>query len=83
LYPHFISGRPLLEQAYNMASEAHGAMVRKGDGSPYLNHPVRVAAALWRCQLDEAVVAAGFLHDIVEDTPTPLSLTYKSVSVRM
>jgi (p)ppGpp synthase/HD superfamily hydrolase len=79
LYPHFIRGHALLEEAYTMAYEAHAQMLRKVDGNPFINHPLRVGAALWRCGLDEAVVAAGFLHDTVEDTP----LTIEEVCVRM
>lgn len=72
LYPYFIDGRPLLEVAYAMSLAAHAHMRRKVDGNPFINHPVRVAAALWRCGLDDTVIAAGFLHDIVEDTPTTI-----------
>ena len=56
-----------------MAADVHAGMIRKVGGEPYINHPVRVAARLWRGAFDEQLIAAGFLHDAVEDTPTTLA----------
>jgi (p)ppGpp synthase/HD superfamily hydrolase len=72
LYPHFISGDPILIEAYTMAWEVHGGMVRKVGGEPYINHPLRVAARLQHASKDRNLIAAGFLHDAVEDTPTTI-----------
>ena len=61
---------PLIERALNAAIAAHAGQSRKGDGSsPYVTHPVHVALMLARFGLDEEVVAAGLLHDVVEDCP--------------
>lgn len=73
LYPPFIADSVLLTNAYEFCARAHAGMVRKSGGDPYLNHPVRVASALWYANCDDAVVAAGFLHDVVEDTSYTLT----------
>ncbi len=55
-----------LESAYAFAAKAHEGQVRKS-GEPYIIHPVNVAFILADCKLDIETVAAGFLHDVVED----------------
>ena len=57
----------VLERAYRMAEQAHRGQRRKS-GEPYITHPVAVTAILAEYGLDEATLAAGFLHDTVEDT---------------
>jgi GTP diphosphokinase / guanosine-3',5'-bis(diphosphate) 3'-diphosphatase len=57
----------VLERAYRMAEQAHEGQRRKS-GEPYITHPVAVTAILAEYGLDEATLAAGFLHDTVEDT---------------
>jgi (p)ppGpp synthase/HD superfamily hydrolase len=51
-----------------MAADAHEGHGRK-NGSPYIQHPARVATLLAWAGGDEALMAAGFLHDVIEDTP--------------
>ncbi|MNL35737.1 GTP pyrophosphokinase rsh [compost metagenome] len=51
------------------AAEAHVGQRRKGLDEPYINHPLRVAAAVEACGLPPEAVAAALLHDVVEDTP--------------
>ncbi len=46
----------------------HGGQKRKGDGYPYLEHPLEVGYMLWRQRLPGEVVAAGLCHDLLEDT---------------
>ncbi len=58
---------PLVQRAYIYAASAHQGMVRRS-GEPYLNHPLAVAAILCDMKLDVATVAAGLLHDTIEDT---------------
>ncbi|WP_144463286.1 RelA/SpoT family protein [Siminovitchia fortis] len=65
----------LVKRAYEFASEAHKDQFRKS-GEPYIIHPVQVAGILADLQLDPAAVAAGFLHDVVEDT----QVTIKQIS---
>ncbi len=57
----------LIEKAYNIAAEAHANQVRKS-GEPYIIHPLGVAIVLADLELDKETIAAGLLHDVVEDT---------------
>ncbi|MEW5744677.1 MAG: bifunctional (p)ppGpp synthetase/guanosine-3',5'-bis(diphosphate) 3'-pyrophosphohydrolase [Nitrospirota bacterium] len=59
----------LLKKAYIFSREAHCSQKRV-EGSPYINHPLAVADILADMKLDTATIAAGFLHDTVEDTGT-------------
>jgi GTP pyrophosphokinase len=61
------SGRELVRHAYALASEAHSGQERKS-GGPYIQHPLHVAYLLAELNLKPAVVAAGLLHDVLEDT---------------
>ena len=56
----------LVEKAYYFAEKAHEGQMRKS-GEPYFIHPVIVSGILARLMLDAPTIAAGLLHDTVED----------------
>ena len=57
----------LIEKAYQEAAEAHKEQLRKS-GEPYIIHPLCVAIILADLEMDKETIAAGLLHDVVEDT---------------
>src|SRR4026207_2052169 len=61
----------LLRRAYMFSAFEHKGQVRHS-GEPYLVHPLEVADLLADMKLDVVAIAAGLLHDIVEDTQTPV-----------
>ena len=60
----------LINRAAEFAAEAHMGQLRKSPESqvPYIHHPVMVGFILHSAGFDERVVAAGILHDVIEDT---------------
>ncbi len=54
-------------KAYQISGSAHSG-AKRATGEPYFNHPLAVARELADWGLDESTVAAGFLHDVAEDT---------------
>ena len=63
--------REMIEKAYLFAKEKHKDQKRKS-GEPYIHHPLEVAYILAQLQGGPATIAAGFLHDVVEDTDTSI-----------
>ena len=57
----------MIAKAYQVAEEAHKGQKRKS-GEPYIIHPLCVAIILADLELDKESIAAGLLHDVVEDT---------------
>ncbi len=57
----------VVKKAYNFADEAHRGQLRES-GEPYIVHPANVAMILAELGLDESTIAAGLIHDVVEDT---------------
>jgi GTP diphosphokinase / guanosine-3',5'-bis(diphosphate) 3'-diphosphatase len=57
----------LLERAFRFADEAHRNQLRKS-GHPYIEHCISTARTLAELRMDAVTVAAGLLHDVVEDT---------------
>ena len=57
----------LVEKAYEVAYKAHDGQVRKS-GEAYIIHPLCVAIILSELEMDKETIAAGLLHDVLEDT---------------
>ncbi|MDR2353701.1 MAG: RelA/SpoT family protein [Deltaproteobacteria bacterium] len=65
------TNRELIRQAYTFAALVHQGATRLS-GEPYLSHPLAVAHIIANMKLDAISIAAGLLHDTVEDTKTTL-----------
>ncbi len=57
----------IVRKAYAFAAEKHSNQIRRS-GEPYINHPLAVALILAELEMDASTLAAGLLHDVVEDT---------------
>ncbi len=57
----------LIDRAYVYSARVHEGQVRLS-GEPYLMHPLEVAGILSEMKLDVVSIAAGLLHDVIEDT---------------
>lgn len=57
----------LVERAFEFAKEAHLGQ-KRASGEKYIQHPIRVARILTEMHLDSRAIAAGFLHDVPDDT---------------
>jgi GTP pyrophosphokinase len=66
----------LIGRAYAFAEKAHAGQKRR-TGEPYFNHPLAAAEILHSWNLDDSTIAAGLLHDTVEDTGVPLETIKK------
>ena len=66
-----LADRELVQRAYRIAEEAHHDQKRQS-GEPYINHCLAVASILAELRVPPEVVAAGLLHDTVEDTNVTL-----------
>lgn len=66
----------LIDAAFEFARIAHAGQVRKYTGEPYITHPVTVAKLVASVTDDCEMIAAAFLHDVIEDcgvTPAALA----------
>ncbi len=72
---HPSSDLSLIEKAYRVANQMHEGQKRKS-GEPYIIHPICVAIILAELELDKETIAAGILHDVIEDT----EMTYEDVA---
>ena len=67
LYIKKQSSLDFIEKAYLLAKSQHEGQMRKS-GDPYIQHPLEVAYLLADLKTGPQTIAAGFLHDVLEDT---------------
>lgn len=73
----------LIHRAIYFAVQAHDGQKRKGTDIPYIAHPFEVAQLLMEAGAEDEVVAAGLLHDTVEDTAVTAADVQKQFGVRV
>jgi (p)ppGpp synthase/HD superfamily hydrolase len=64
----FLERSPLTRDALDFAANRHAGQTRDIDSIPFVTHPVEVACLLHESGYSDEVVAAGVLHDVIEDT---------------
>jgi (p)ppGpp synthase/HD superfamily hydrolase len=64
----FVERSPLTRDALAFADQRHAGQTRDLDDLPFVTHPVEVACLLYEGGYPDEVVAAGVLHDVLEDT---------------
>lgn len=67
-YPYLKENDAKLEEAIQMAAEAHKGGFRKGTTKPYILHPIETVQVLSSMDADINLLIAGILHDTLEDT---------------
>jgi hypothetical protein len=68
----------IIDKAIQFAAIAHKDQTRKSTDIPYITHPFAVGMLLQKAKCSEEVIAAGILHDVLEDTP----VTYEELSAQ-
>ena len=68
----FVERSPLTRDALAFAAEHHAGQTRSIDDIPFVTHPVEVACLLHEAGYSDEVVAAGVLHDVLENTDVEL-----------
>lgn len=65
---------PLIRKAYEFSDKSHAGQKRQS-GEPFVEHCLEVAFILAEQHMDSTTIAAGLIHDVVEDTPvTPIEV---------
>ena len=72
-FPTFVEELPITRAALDFASVHHAGQRRDADHAPFILHPLEVAQLLRGRGYPDRVVAAGVLHDLVEDTNVSLT----------
>jgi (p)ppGpp synthase/HD superfamily hydrolase len=67
-FPTFVDDLPVTRRALEFAAERHAGQVRTSDQAQFILHPLEVAQLLRGRDYPDDVVAAGVLHDVIEDT---------------
>jgi (p)ppGpp synthase/HD superfamily hydrolase len=66
-FPSFVDELPITRDALEFAAARHTGQRRLGDHAPFILHPLEVAHLLSDRDYPDEVVAAGVLHDVIED----------------
>jgi (p)ppGpp synthase/HD superfamily hydrolase len=66
-YPSFVEDLPITREALEFAAARHAGQVREADRAPFILHPLEVAQLLRGRDYPDEVIAAGVLHDVIED----------------
>ncbi len=69
--------RELLDKAHEIAIKAHYGQ-KRSSGEPFVTHPLEVAFILAEMEMDATTIAAGMLHDTVEDSSFTYEFTLKN-----
>jgi HD domain-containing protein len=67
-YPSFVEALPTTKAALELAASRHAGQLRDADRAPFILHPLEVAHLLHGRDYPDHVIAAGVLHDVLEDT---------------
>jgi len=67
---------PLIRKAYEFSERSHAGQKRES-GEPFVTHCLEVALILAEQHLDSTTIAAGLIHDVVEDTPVTIEQVRK------
>jgi (p)ppGpp synthase/HD superfamily hydrolase len=67
-FPSFVEDLPITRRALEFAAREHRGQRRAADRAPFILHPLEVAQLLRGRGYPDTVVAAGVLHDVIEDT---------------
>ncbi|MFP5106683.1 HD domain-containing protein [Neobacillus sp. C211] len=73
----------IVEKALQIASKSHRNQCRKNTDIPYITHPVTVGMMLMKAGYDDDIIAAGILHDTVEDTDLTLKDIEREFGLRI
>jgi (p)ppGpp synthase/HD superfamily hydrolase len=73
----------IIEKALQLAAKAHEGQYRKQSRIPYITHPVAVGMILMKAGYEEIIIAAGILHDSVEDTELTLAQLHNAFGLRI
>lgn len=68
LWPDCVKGKAMVRKAAEFARKAHEGTFRKGSMIPYIYHPMEVALIVAQITDDPEIIAAAYLHDVLEDT---------------
>jgi (p)ppGpp synthase/HD superfamily hydrolase len=66
-FPSFVDELPITHRALEFAAKQHQGQRREADHAPFILHPLEVAQLLRGRNYPDPVVAAGVLHDVIED----------------